>query len=103
MHVKRILCEKTGLHIALYSAETWTMGVADKKRLNVNEMRCLRSVWDKSDGGVRNEEVSRKRVARHLEGRAEDSVLRWYGYVERMEDEKMVKKIERSSVRCVHV
>ncbi len=29
---------------ALYRAETWSMGAAERRRLNVMEIRCLRSM-----------------------------------------------------------
>ncbi len=38
---------------------------------------------------------------RELAERAEQGVLRWFGYVERMEEERLVKKITRSDVRGV--
>ena len=30
---------------ALYRAKTWSMAVAEKKRLNIIEMRCLSKVY----------------------------------------------------------
>ncbi len=51
---------------------------------------------------VRNEEVRRRRgVVKELAERAEQGVLRWFGHVERMEEERLVKKITRSDVRGV--
>ncbi len=51
---------------------------------------------------VRNEEVRwRTGVVKELAERAEQGVLRWFGHVERMEEERLVKKITRSDVRCV--
>ncbi len=42
-----------------------------------------------------------KRVVRQLAERAEQGVLWWFGYGERMEEEHLVKKITRSDVRDV--
>ena len=44
MNVKRRLYEEVAVLTALYGAATWSMAVADKKRLNVMEMRDLRSM-----------------------------------------------------------
>ncbi len=42
---------------------------------------------------VRNEEVRRRTgVVKELVEGAEQGVLRWFGYVERMEEERLVKK-----------
>ncbi len=93
--------EEVVVPAALYRDETWNMREADGKRLNVMEMRCLRSM-----GGVtcldcvRNDEVqSRTGVVRErlLE------VLQWFGRVKRMEEECLVKKITRSHVRAVRL
>ena len=99
MGVKKMLYEGIVVPTALYGAETWNMGVADKKRLNVMEMRCLRSMCGVTRmDRVRNEEVRRRTgVVRDLAGRAEQCVLRWFGHVERMEEGRLVKRIVRSS------
>ncbi len=43
MSAKRRLCEEVVVPTALHGAETWNMGAAERKRLNVMEMRCLRN------------------------------------------------------------
>ena len=43
MSAKRMLYEGIVVPTALYGAETWNMGAAERRRLNVMEMRCLRS------------------------------------------------------------
>ena len=51
---------------------------------------------------VRNKEVHRRTgVVKGLAERAEQGVLRWFGHVERMEEERLVKKIVRSDVTGV--
>ena len=69
-------------------------------RLNVTEMRCLRSMCGVTRmDRVRNEEVRRRTgVVKGLAERADQGVLRWFGHVERMEEERLVKKIVRSDV-----
>ncbi len=49
---------------ALYGAETWNMGAAERKRLNVMEMRCLRNMC----GVTRMERVRNEEVRRRTEG-----------------------------------
>ncbi len=44
----------------MYGAEIWSMGAAKKRRLNVMEMRCLRSMCGVTRMDlVRNDEVRR--------------------------------------------
>ncbi len=88
---------------ALYGAETWNMGAAERKRLNVMEMRYLRSMCGVTlMDQVRNDEVQRRTgVVKELAERAKQGVVRWFGHVERMEEECLVKKITRSDRRGV--
>ncbi len=44
MSAKRRLYEGVVVPTALYGAEIWNMGAAERKRWNVMEMRCLRSM-----------------------------------------------------------
>ena len=58
MSAKRRLYEGIVVLTALYGAETWNMGAAERRRWNVMEMRCLRSMCGVTwMDGVRNEEV----------------------------------------------
>ena len=48
---------------------------------------------------MRNEEVRRRtQVERQLSGRVDQSVLRWFGHVERMEENRMVKRVMEAEV-----
>ncbi len=62
---------------ALYGAETWNMGAAKRKRLNVMEMRCLRNMCGVTRMYLaRNEEVRRRTVlVKELVDRAEQGVM----------------------------
>ena len=66
------------------------MRAADKKCLDVMEMKCLRSMcgvtrWDR----LRNEEIRRRSgVLLELSNRAEQKGLRWFGHVERTDGKK---------------
>ncbi len=46
MIARRMLYEGIVVLTALYGAETWYMGAAERRRLNVMELRCLEMyVW----------------------------------------------------------
>ncbi len=61
MSAKTRLYEGVVVPMALYGAEPWNMGEAERKRLNVMEMRCLRSMCGVTRMDlVRNEEVRRR-------------------------------------------
>ncbi len=58
MSSKRRLYKGVVVPTALYGAETWNMGAAERKRLNVMEMRYLRSMCGVTQmDWVRNDEV----------------------------------------------
>ncbi len=58
MNAKRRLYEGVVVPTVLYGAETWNMGAAERRRLNVMEMRCLRSMCRVTRmDRVRNDEV----------------------------------------------
>ncbi len=103
MSAKRRLYEGVVVPTVLYGAETWNMGAAERKRLNIMEMRCLRNMCGVTRmDRVRNEEVPwRTGLVKELAERAEQGVLKRFGHVERMEEERLVKKITRSDVRGV--
>ena len=44
INVKRSLYEEVDVPTPLYGAEAWSMAAAEKKRLNIMEIRCLRSM-----------------------------------------------------------
>ena len=77
------------------------MSVKDRRRLDVVEMRCLRSMCGVTQRDrIRNETIRiRTGVTRGLSGRADQSVLRWYGHIEKMEESRLVKRIYRSEAR----
>ena len=59
--VKRRLEEGVAVPTTINGAETLTMAVTEKKRLNVMEMRCLRSMCGATHmDRVENEEVQRR-------------------------------------------
>ena len=79
------------------------MRSAERRNVNVLEMKCLRSLvavsrMDIYIYRVRNEEVRRRAgIERELESRAGQRVLRWFGHVERM-DEHMARRVLMTEV-----
>ena len=71
------------------------MKVTERQKLNVFEMKCRRSVTGVSwMDRVRNEVVRAKTgVRRELAPRVNMNVLRWFSHVERMDNERLLKKL----------
>ncbi len=85
---KRKLYEEVMVSTALYVAETWILGITERKRLSVVDLRCLRNLCKVTrKDRVSNEEVRRRPgVVRVLAERGEQGVLRWLRHVEKMEE-----------------
>ena len=100
MNVKRALYEKVIVPTVMYGSELWGMKESERQKLNVFEMRCLRSMcgvtrWDR----LRNTVVrDRTGVKKELAERVDKNVLRWFGHVERMDDEKLLKRVVNARV-----
>ena len=69
------------------------MRSAERRKVNVLEMKCLRRLVGVSRmDRVRNEEVRRRaRTEREFANRADRKVLRWFGHVERTDEYHMAK------------
>ena len=78
MKAKKCLYEGVIVPTALYGAEAWGMRSAERRKVNVLEMKSLRSLVTVSRmDRVRNEEVRRKAgIERELASRADQRVLR---------------------------
>ena len=100
MVAKRRLYEGVIVPTAMYGAETWNMREEERRSLNVFEMKCLRSMIGVTRmDRVRNEEVRRRTgVERELGDRVDERVLRWYGHMERMSEERLVKEVWKAEV-----
>ena len=98
--VKRAMYEGIVVPTVLYGAETWGLNKKERKSLDVLEMRCLRSINGTTiRDRVRNEEVRRRTgVKLTLSQRVDRCTLRWFGHVERMNEERMAKKVYVSAV-----
>ena len=97
---KKCLNEGVIVPTALYGAEAWGMRSAERRKVNVLEMKCLRSLVGVSRmDRVRNEEVCRRAgVERELTSRADQRVLRWFGHVDRMDEYRMARRVLMSEV-----
>ena len=63
MDVKEVLDEKVVMLTVVYGSESWGMKVTERQKLNVFEMKCLRSMTGVSQlNRVRNEVVRAKQV-----------------------------------------
>ena len=80
MGIKAKKCPYEGVIVptALYGAHAWGMRSAERRKVNVLEMKCLRSLVGVSRmDRVGNEEVRRRAgIERELASRADQRVLR---------------------------
>ena len=76
------------------------MRSAERRKVNVLDIKCLRSLVGVSRmNRVRNEEVRmRAGIERELANRADQRVLRWFGHVERMDDYCMARMVLMADV-----
>ena len=97
---KTCLYEGVIVSTALYGAEAWGMRSAERRKENVLEMKCLRSLVEVSRmDRVRNDEVRRRAgIERELVSRADQRVLRMFGHVERMDDYRMARRVLMAKV-----
>ena len=100
--IKAKKCPYKGVIVptALYGAEAWGMRSAERRKMNVLEMKCLRSLVGVSRmDRVRSEEVRRRAgIERELARRADRRVLRWLGHVERMDEYRMARRVLMAKV-----
>ena len=100
MNVEKVLYEKVVVPTVMYGSESWGMKVTERQKLNVFEMKCLRNMTGVSRlDRVRNEVVrARTGVRRELVAGVDMNVLRWFGLVERMDNERLLKKVMNAKV-----
>ena len=69
------------------------MRSAERRKVNVLEMKCLRSLVEVSRmNRIMNEEVRRRAgIERELARGAKQRALRWFGHAERMDEYRMVR------------
>ena len=96
----KCLYEEVIVPTALYGAGEWGMRSAERRKVNVLEMKCLRSLVGVSRmHKVRNEEVRRRAgIEKDLASRADQRVLIWFGHVERMDEHSMARRLLMAEV-----
>jgi hypothetical protein len=87
----------------MYGSEVWISDENTRHRMNVMEMACLRSMCGVTRmERLRNVEIRRRcGNTRSMGDKTDQSVLRWYGHMERMENKRLGKKIYVSDVARV--
>jgi hypothetical protein len=100
MRVKREMYERIVVPTVLYGHECWTMNAEMRRKLNVCEMKALRAICNVSVlDRIRNEEIrERCGCEESIVKKAERGILRWFGHVERMEEDRMAKKVYNAEV-----
>ena len=85
INAKKCLYEGVIVPTTLYGAEAWAMRSAERRKVNVLGMMCMRSLVGVSRINgyrVRNEELRRRAgIESELASRADQRVLRWFGHV----------------------
>ena len=76
------------------------MRSAERRKVNVLVMKCLRGLVGVTRmNRIRNEEVRRRAgIEMELASRADQTVLRWFGLVERMDDYRMARRVLMAEV-----
>ena len=71
------------------------MRSAERRNVNVLEMKCLRSLVGVSRiDRARNDEARRRAgIEKELASRADQRVLSWFGHVERMDEYRMDRRV----------
>ncbi len=95
MNAKRKFYEGVVVPTALYGSDTLNVRKSERNRLDVFEMRCLRSMVGVTRmERVRNEEVSsRAGIVRKMSETVDHKVSSWYGHVVRMAEESLTKRV----------
>jgi hypothetical protein len=91
---KRGMYEGIVSPMLLYGSEIWAIGAVESRQMEVMGMKCMRAMCGVSImDGVRNGDVRGGCDSEVSIGEIFDkNVLMWYGHVERMEEERMVKR-----------
>ena len=78
----------------LYGSESWTLDSADKSRLQAAEMKFLRRTVGKTKRDkIRNTRIREQVKADSLEHKIERNQLRWFGHLNRMQNDRVAKQV----------
>jgi hypothetical protein len=100
MKCKLAVYESVLIPTLTYGSETWVMLKKHNSRIVAGEMRFLRGMCGKSRRDlIRNVDIkSMCGVQRDACDHIRQSMLRWFGHVERMKDERLTKAIYSGNV-----
>src|SRR5256885_8705101 len=98
--VKTSLYESIVVPTVVYGCEGWYLKENEKRMIEVFEMKCLRAICGvRRIDKVRREELRRmSKCSCSIQERVDEGVLKWFGHVERMGEERLVKQIYVSEV-----
>ena len=98
--IKVRMFERMCLPSAMYGCETWVMNAQIRKGLEVFEMKGLRAICGlRRVDRIRNERIREMcECKRGIVRRAEEGVLRWFGHMCRMDENRMVGRVMRSEI-----
>ena len=98
--VKKFPYEGVIVPTELYGIEAWDMRSAERRKVNVLEMTCLRSLVGVSQmDRVTNEEVCRRAgIEIELVSCADQLELRWFGHVGRIVEYRMARMVLMAEV-----
>jgi hypothetical protein len=97
MKAKTVLHSMILIPTLVYGSETWAWTKKDESGINAVEMRSLRRISNvRLTNRTRNERVREMcGLKRSIVERMKVNKLRWFGHMERMNDERMTKIIYR--------
>ena len=98
--VKRELYERVVIPTVVYGSETWVLSTQWRRKIEIFEMVCLKNIC-----GIRRVDRVRNSLIRERCGFElsvleiiERNVLKWFGHVERMREERLVERVYRDTV-----
>jgi hypothetical protein len=84
----------------MYGSESWVLQKKDTSKLNAVEMRSLRNICGKNlNDRIRNECIRREcDMEEDVVTKIKKGMLRWFGHIERMDSERLTKKVYMGEV-----
>ena len=88
--------ERIVIPTMVYGSLTWSLSAQERRKVEVFEMMCLKNIC--GIRRVRNAIIREVRVWFECTERIERNVLKWFGHVERMGEERLVKRVYQANV-----
>src|ERR1044072_9048509 len=98
--IKKRMFECMCLPSVIYGCETWMINARMRRNLNVFEMKGLRAICKlRRIDQIRNERIREMcKWKRCVVDRTEEGVLKWFGHMCRMNEDRKVGKVLRSDM-----